>query len=504
MDVVSFMGGPNFLIIQADQLTSQVLAAYGHAVAKTPNIDRLAARGTVFQNAYCSYPLCGPSRMSMMTGRLASRIGAFDNASEFRSEIPTFAHYLRAMGYHTALTGKMHFVGADQLHGFEDRLTTDIYPSDFYWTENLESRDERHKSDDRGVTHCGVCDRSVQLDYDELAVFHAEQYLWDRARGGDRPFCLFVSLTHPHDPYFCQQEHFDRYDDAEVPMPAVGRVPTQAQDPLSAFIMERHVLNQDFDPAVIRKARRAYLGSVSYVDDQVGRLMVLLDRAGLTDDTVVIILGDHGEMLGERGMWFKRHFFEWSARVPMIFSGPGCGGGRIGANVTLMDLTPTLLSLAGDAGLDGLVEPIEGRDLAPAMAGRGVPDDVALCEVMSDGLAAPILMLRRGNWKLICGPEHPAQLYDLASDPHERTDLGADPAHADRIADMRAEMARIWDAEAMQSEIDLSISRRLLIRRAHDQGVPPRWDYAPPSQDARWCRTGTDYSAWSLDVLNPR
>ncbi|MEM7213345.1 MAG: sulfatase-like hydrolase/transferase, partial [Pseudomonadota bacterium] len=152
------MTQPNFLIIQADQLTSQVLSAYGHPVAKTPNIDRLAGRGSVFRNAYCSYPLCGPSRMSMMTGRLASRIGAFDNASEFRSEMPTFAHYLRAIGYRTVLSGKMHFVGADQLHGFEERLTTDIYPGDFYWTENLESRDEKHKSDDRGVTHCGVCD----------------------------------------------------------------------------------------------------------------------------------------------------------------------------------------------------------------------------------------------------------------------------------------------------------------------------------------------------------
>ena len=202
------MTQPNFLIIQADQLTSQVLSAYGHPTAKTPHIDGLAANGVTFQNSYCSYPLCGPSRMSMMTGRLASRIGAYDNAAEFRSEIPTFAHYLRAMGYRTTLSGKMHFVGADQLHGFEERLTTDIYPSDFYWTENLESRDDKHKSDDRVVTLAGVCDRSVQLDYDEMAVFKAEQHLWDMARENDgQPFCLFVSLTHPHDPFYCTQEY---------------------------------------------------------------------------------------------------------------------------------------------------------------------------------------------------------------------------------------------------------------------------------------------------------
>ena len=491
------MTQPNFLIIQADQLTSQVLASYGHALAKTPNIDALAAEGVVFQNAYCSYPLCGPSRMSMMTGRLASRIGAWDNAAEFRSEVPTFAHYLRAAGYRTTLSGKMHFVGADQLHGFEHRLTTDIYPGDFYWTENLESRDEKHKSDDRAVTQCGVCERSVQLDYDEMAMFQAEQHLWDIARAPDQPFCLFVSLTHPHDPYYCQQEHYDRYTNAEIPLPTVPRVPRQAQDPLSAFIMERHVLNQDLDPALIRRARRAYLGSVSYVDDQVGRLRAVLDRAGLAENTVVVILGDHGEMLGERGMWFKRHFFEWSARVPMVFSGAGLASATRAENVTLTDLLPSLLGLAGCKDL--LVEDIEGRDLFAADI-----DDVALAEVMSDGLAAPIFMLRRGDWKLIWGATHPAQLYDLANDPDEITDLGNDPAHATRRDAMIAEARTVWDPEALQEEIDLSIARRLLIRQAHDRGEAPRWDYVVPQSDARWCRTGSDYSAWSLEVLPPR
>ena len=498
------MTRPNFLIIQADQLTAQVLAAYRRPLAKTPHIDALAARGTVFTNSYCSYPLCGPSRMSMMTGRLASRIGAFDNAAQLSSEIPTFAHYLRAQGYRTTLTGKMHFVGPDQLHGFEERLTTDIYPSDFTWTENLENRDAKNKSDDRAVTVCGICDRSVQHDYDELAMFHAEQHLWDLARHREgRPFCLFVSLTHPHDPYFCRQEHYDRYDDTEVPLPRVARLPRQADDPLSRFILERHELDKDFDPALVRKARRAYLGSVAYVDDQVGRLAGVLEGAGLADDTVVILLGDHGEMLGERGMWFKRNHFEWSARVPMIFAGAGVAVGRPRENVTLMDLAPTLLGLAG--GLEAMVEEIEGRDLTPLLHGRSAAfDNVALAEVMSDGVGAPVLMLRRDEWKLIWGPEHPAQLYDLANDPDEEINLAHDPDQIGRRDAMISEADGIWDTDRLQAEIDLSLARRLLIRRAHRHGAPPRWDYEVPQSDQRWCRPGTDYSAWSLDVLNPR
>ncbi len=500
------MTRPNFLILQADQLTSQVLAAYGHGLAKTPEIDRLARAGTVFTNAYCSYPLCGPSRMSMLSGQLASRVRAYDNAAEFSSEIPTFAHYLRARGYTTTLSGKMHFVGADQLHGFEHRLTTDIYPSDFYWTENLEDRDVKTRSDDRGVRVSGICDRSPQLDYDELAMFQAEQHLFDLARRRDSPFCLFVSLTHPHDPYFCQQEHYDRYTDDEVPLPTVGRIPSQAQDPLSDFIMTRHALNKDFDPALIRKARRAYLGSVSYIDDQLGRLMRILRRTGMAEETVVILLGDHGEMLGERGMWFKRHFYEWSARVPMIFAGPGVSAGRRSENVTLMDLLPTLLALSGDTGCGSLVEPIDGRDLSGALAGGAPVEDLALAEVMSDGLAQPIFMIRRGEWKLISGPAHPAQLYNLAEDPDEQRDLGQVPgAHEAVRAALLEEMAGIWDAEALQAEIDRSLARRMLIRKAHDHGRAPVWDYvAPPDTKERWCRAGSDYSAWAFSMLNPR
>lgn len=495
------MTHPNFLLIQADQLTSQVLSAYGHGLAKTPHIDRLAARGTVFENAYCSYPLCGPSRMSMLTGRLASRIGAYDNGAEMPSTVPTFAHYLRAAGYLTTLSGKMHFVGADQLHGFEHRLTTDIYPGDFTWTENLETRDEKNRSDDRAVTLCGVAERTVQLDYDELAMFHAEQHLWDIARQPEQPFCLFVSLTHPHDPYYCQQEHWDRYEGVEIRPPSVPRQPTQGRDPLTQYIFDRHALDQDFPEEMVRTARRAYLGSVAYVDDQVGRLMRVLDRAGLADNTVIAILGDHGEMLGERGIWFKRHFFEWSARVPMIFAGPGIAAGRRAENVTLMDLAPTLMALGG-AG--AAVEPMEGRDLAPALSGDAGPDDVALAEVMSDGLTAPVFMVRRGRHKLIWGDEHPAQLYDVVSDPDEVSDLATDPAHIETREALMREILSIWDPSALQSEIDVSIARRLLIRKAHAQGEAPRWDFVATPDDSRWCRAGADYTAWSTTVLAGR
>ena len=198
---------PNILLFMVDQLTSFVLNTYGGTVCKTPNIDALAAKGTVFENAYCPYPLCAPSRFGMMSGRLPSRIGAYDNGAEFTASTPTFAHYLRAHGYYTCISGKMHFVGPDQFHGFEERLTTEIYPADMSWTPDADFR-HYNKDEERTYTFgvstidtvrdAGPVARSMQIDYDEDVIHHAVRELYARARGtDDRPFMMTVSLTHP-------------------------------------------------------------------------------------------------------------------------------------------------------------------------------------------------------------------------------------------------------------------------------------------------------------------
>src|SRR5438270_866120 len=218
------MPKPNFLILMADQLTPGALPAYGNAVARTPNLDSLAAGGITFRSAYCNSPLCAPSRFSFMTGRLPSAIGAYDNAAELSAELPTFAHYLRLAGYRTVLSGKMHFCGPDQLHGFEERLTTDIYPADFGWTPDWTRFDERpgwyHSMD--SVIRAGPCTRTNQVDFDDEVVFAARRKLFDIARGKDRrPFCLVVSMTHPHDPYVIPEPYWNRYRDSEIDLPRV-------------------------------------------------------------------------------------------------------------------------------------------------------------------------------------------------------------------------------------------------------------------------------------------
>src|SRR5687768_14910521 len=184
-------------MVMADQLTAMALRAYGHGLVRTPHLDRLAARAVVFENAYCNFPLCAPSRFALMSGRLATRIEAYDNAAEFKASIPTFAHGLRALGYRTCLSGKMHFVGPDQLHGFEERLTTDIYPADFGWTPNWDAPEERidwwyHNM--VSVKQSGIAEATNQLDFDDEVGFQAVRWLSDRARERNRqPFFLCVS-----------------------------------------------------------------------------------------------------------------------------------------------------------------------------------------------------------------------------------------------------------------------------------------------------------------------
>src|SRR6202795_2945688 len=203
----------------ADQLTARALPAYGNKIAKTPHIDALAAGGVVFDSFYCNSPLCAPSRFSFLAGQLPSKIGAYDNAAEFPAQIPTFAHYLRSAGYQTALSGKMHFCGPDQLHGFEERLTTDIYPADFGWTPDYRNPGERIEwwyHNLGSVTGAGVAETTNQMEYDDEVVFLATQKLYQLSRDQDdasrRPWCLTVSLSHPHDPYVARKQYWDLYE----------------------------------------------------------------------------------------------------------------------------------------------------------------------------------------------------------------------------------------------------------------------------------------------------
>jgi choline-sulfatase len=479
---------PDILIIMADQMAPSALPFHGHPVTKAPAMSWLAESGVVFDAAYTASPLCAPARASIMTGLLPSRTRVFDNAAELSSGIPTFAHYLRLAGYRTVLSGKMHFCGPDQLHGFEERLTTDIYPADYGWTPDWARPHDRPTwyHDMSSVLDAGLCIRSNQLDFDEEVAFAAERSLFGHIRSGDeRPFCYVVSFSHPHDPFAIPRKWWDLYRDEDIPMPAYG------YEEVSLHPHERRLREVCAMDGVeitedhIRAARRAYYGAISYVDDHISRLIGVLRETGRLDRTVIVVTSDHGEILGERGAWYKMSFYEGSVRVPLVIRAPALfRPGTVAAAVSTMDLLPTLVGLVDEDGLADVVGPLDGRSLLPHLAGTPDRDEV-VGEYLAEGAIAPIVMIRRGRHKFIHSPADPDQLFDLASDPHERVNLAEDPASAALAGCFRQEVAARWDIPGLDREVRLSQQRRLAVTGALGTGVQTPWDFSPRYDGAR-------------------
>lgn len=486
---------PNIVVIQADQLAAQALGAYGDMAALTPNIDGLAAGGAVFDRAYCNTPLCAPSRASMMTGRMPSELGCFDNGDDFAASTPTFAHHLRAAGYHTALVGRMHFIGPDQHHGFEERLTTDVYPADLDmvpdWTRDLSDRLQWYHDAD-AVYSAGVSKATVQQDFDDEVGFRALRHLNDRVRanqaaGEDVPFLMVASFIHPHDPYEPPQEHWDRFADRHIPDPRHPNVPNSEQDPHSHRLRTMSGFDQR-EPTLeeVRRARRSYYAAVSYIDDHVGRIKDRLKTLGLLESTVIVVTSDHGDMLGEKGLWYKMSPYEQSSRVPLILSGPEqlVTPGRYANPVSLLDLTPTLLELA-DAPAHDL--PCTGRSLLESArresAGASGPDhrDVVI-EYLAEGTLRPQLTLVRGHLKFVACPGDPDQLFDLAADPDELTNLAADSAYAQVGDSMRAALDERYDLAELEQDILASQARRRFVAGALQHGRSRHWDFVPDTE----------------------
>ncbi|MDT1064396.1 choline-sulfatase [Paracoccus sp. CPCC 101403] len=496
------MTRPNILIVMVDQL-SGVLFPDGPAdFLHVPNLRKLAERSTRFSNAYTASPLCSPARASFMSGQLPRRTRVYDNAAEFASDIPTYAHHLRRAGYQTCLSGKMHFVGPDQLHGFEERLTTDIYPADFGWTPDYRKPGERidwwyHNLG--SVTGAGVAEITNQYEYDDEVAYHACRKLYDLSRGGDeRPWCLTVSFTHPHDPFVARKKYWDLYEGIPELEPPEA-VPYDDMDPHSRRLMDAcDWRGLDVTRDHIRHARQGYFANISYVDDKLGEILDVLERS--RQEAVVVFLSDHGEMLGERGMWFKMSFHEPSARVPLMIASTEMTPGRIATPVSTIDVLPTICDLAG-IPMDQVMPWTDGSSLAHGAEQRG---PVAM-EYAAEGSITPLVALRDGDWKYIACLADPELLFNLADDPGERVNRATDPAAALVLQRMRDMAAQRWDLPAYDDEVRQSQARRWVVYEALRNGGYQSWDHQPVQPAAeRYMRNHMDLNVLEESKRFPR
>ncbi len=460
------MTQPNILIIMSDEHAPMFSSVYGHPIVQTPNMQRLADMGATFEAAYCNSPLCMPSRMSFMSGRYVNHIGAWDNVTPLRSDVVTWAHRLRAVGYDVALSGKQHFGGSDQLHGFQQQLARDLHAERYHpihtWDDGIVPAEQPwHEVYNAGPGW------SEELDYDELAQKRALDYLRDPARQA-RPWALNVSFIAPHFPYIVPQRYWDMYPPEEMDLPRIPAGHLASLHPMAQRIRLMFGFPQ-FPDEVVRRARAAYYALISYFDDKIGELLDALEATGQAENTVIIHLSDHGDMNGEHGMWRKSNFYEASARVPLQIAWVGQipGGQRIPQVCSLVDVVATTCDIAGD------VCPLEldGESLLPLLTEDDPTwKDEAFCEYLAHGSDRPLAMLRRGQYKLMYSwGERPA-LFDIEADPGEFKDLAGDAAYADVLETLQADLLAEWDPAALDRQVRMSQRQQRYIESQFGTG----------------------------------
>ena len=445
--------GSNFLLIAADEFARHMLGCAGHPAVRTPNLDRLAARGMRFTQAYTNSPICVPARAAMHTGRYVHQIRSWSSAQPWRGRPESWAHRLRVHGMDAVSAGKLHFRRTQDDNGFAPELRPMHVKDGIGWAPGL-LRDPLGDYPATAELAGRVGAMATEYHaYDRAVADAATGWLEARAASGGPPWALFVSFVSPHYPLAAPPEWFDLYAGADLPAPKPyagnWRDHPALRETLRFFDYDRH-----FDAGSRDAAIRGYLGLVSFVDDLIGRVLAALDSAGFAENTTILFTSDHGEMLGDYGIWTKQVMFEGSAGIPMIMAGPGTAAGRtVDTPVSLVDVFPTVLDAMGALRHSGPPSaPLPGRSLLEIAAAPEDPDRPVLSEYHDGGSATGAFMLRRGGWKLVHHEGFPPQLFDLAQDPDEQRDRAAEPASGDILDSLEAGLRRIVDPAAANAQ----------------------------------------------------
>lgn len=406
----------NILVLMSDEHQARALGCAGHPVVDTPNLDRLAARGTRFTNAWTPSPICVPARAAFATGRWVHETGAWDSAQAYAGSPRSWAHDLRDAGYDVASIGKLHHRSATDDDGFGERILPMFIAGGVGWLQGLPRRDPL-PYDEAGELAADVgVGETTYTRYDARVTGAAVDWLSQRARQ-QTPWCAFVSLVAPHYPLSAPQEFSDRYPLSEVPPPEIA---SMGEDhPAVSAMADFFNYGDYFGPQTVAEARRAYFGLCSWMDHNVGRVLDAVAATGALDNTLVIYTSDHGEMAGNRGLWCKSFLYRDSVDVPMILAGPDVPAGQtVATRVNLTDVAATVRAAAG-------LQP-QGQDLI-GIANGSNPDRLGFSEYHDGGSITGSFALALENWKYIEHVGHRPQLFDVAADPDELHDLGSAP-----------------------------------------------------------------------------
>ncbi|SDL11908.1 sulfatase [Siphonobacter aquaeclarae] len=427
----------NVLFIAVDDLNND-LGCYGNTFVKTPNIDRLARRSVKFDRAYTQFPLCSPSRSSLLTGHRPDVTGIYELQTHFRKNLPdvvTLPQLFKNNGFFAARIGKIYH------YGVPGQIGTDGLDDPISWERvvNPKGRDKTEESLVKNLTpgralgsalSWHAAEGTDEEQTDGLIATGAIQILEEKK---NEPFFLAVGFFRPHTPYVAPKKYFDLYDVNRIPL--AKEIPNDLDDVPDAALFTKPS-HWGLGEPERREAQKGYYAAVSFMDAQVGRVLDALDRLKLADNTIVVLWSDHGYNLGQHGQWMKQSLFENSARVPLIVSVPGGVKGKSsGRTVELVDLYPTLAELCGlQAPKD-----LEGKSLVPLLKNPAAAwDKPAYTQVRRNQLFGRSVRTERWRYTEWDGGKAGAELYDHEKDPEEFTNLAAAPEQANRVKELAA------------------------------------------------------------------
>lgn len=432
---------PNILFICSDQHSYKYAGYAGHPHVKTPNLDQLAQNGVTFTNVYSGNPVCVPGRSCLMTGMFASDCGSYCNTTVWDGSYPLWGSYLQQAGYYTRAYGKMDLDDAKD-SGFDEIKTSHAHKYNPDITSLFRNPLCYRMKERPGVNG----DTRIEFHkYDYDMTIDAVNFLTSETNKISNPWALYLGYLQPHPPFTAKDEFYNLYNDIDIDLPNV--TPGELEDMHLVYQQLRHFkrIATPIDMEKIRKARIAYYGMVTELDMLIGNVLKALQESGQVDNTCIIYTSDHGESLGDNGLWYKNNLFESSVRVPLIISGPGIEKNKqVKTPVSHVDLVPTLL----DAARIGRADYLRGRSLVPVMQGKNRDgDEVVYSESHSEGNCTGSFMIRKGDWKYIYFTGYEDLLYELREDPGEKNNLINNPENKDIIMDLRNELFKLVDPD---------------------------------------------------------
>ncbi len=435
----------NVLFLFSDEHRRDALGCYGHPLVKTPNLDKLAERGTRFSNAYTSSPICVPARASLAAGEYVYKTRCWSNAQAYQGEPKSWGHQLQSQGHRVDSIGKLHYRAKEFDNGFDHEILPLYIRNGVGWIKGLL---RNHES----VLDCSGYAREIgpgndsYSEYDLGVTEKACEWLGDMQNaGGEKPWTLFVSWLRPHYPLTCPAEFYDLYPLADMDEARFSADENQLRHPVLKIIRNNFNYDDYFTPDTRQIARASYYGLCSFLDHQVGRVMAALEASGQADNTMIIYTSDHGDHNGDRGLWTKMTLYDESTGVPLIITGPGIPENKVVSTlVSLVDIYPTILRGVGaeddskqrpGIALQQLVEEDEF-------------DRPILSEYHDGGSPTGMFMLRNANWKYNYYPGYVPELYDMHNDPDELIDLAESKAHTKSLTRCHEQMMTLVDPEA--------------------------------------------------------